>query len=268
MRDGRIRGIDGRRCYALPAAHSTRQQPARGDSRSDGGEIPAQFNVAEAGEPAGAAFHHQQGRAYLRSVPLDGFLGDAGLVQGARPASDLGLAADFELLEDGSLFELLVIEGATTFTLAIGEGRCTLWEEDELLAVADVPAGLRQGQLFLGKVDQLLYACLDGHPLFDPVPFAAITATDLIDSAPGPPFEQAGFGGRQVMLRRIRVGRDLFRDPAGTFGCSRELQLAEDEYFLLGDNPGSSRDSRHYGPVPRERMLGVVGARIRRSVGD
>ena len=84
----------------------------------------------------------------------------------------------------------------------------------------------------------------------------------MVDALAGPPFEQAGFGGHQVLLRRVRVGRDLFRDPAGTYGCSRELQLAEDEYFLLGDNPGSSRDSRHYGPVPRERLLGAVGSRL------
>ncbi len=226
-----------------------------------GEEIAAQFNVG-ARSQAQSGFLHDSGRAFLRSVPLDGYLLDGQLIEGQRPASDLGLAAEFELLEPGSLFELLVVEGDATFSLSLGEGRCSLWEGDQLLESAEVPFDLRSGRLFLGKVDQLLYACLDGQPLFEPVPFTTIDPPDLVGGAPGPPFEQAGFGGHQVLLRRIRVGRDLYRDPSGTYACSRELQLTEDQYFLLGDNPEASRDSRHYGPVPRERLLGVVQARL------
>lgn len=39
--------------------------------------------------------------------------------------------------------------------------------------------------------------------------------------------------------------------------CQREyrkLQLAADEYFVLGDNTNQSRDSRQYGPVPRTAL--------------
>ena len=39
------------------------------------------------------------------------------------------------------------------------------------------------------------------------------------------------------------------------------LQLGEDEYFLLGDNPPNSRDSRHYGPIKRSAIVGGVQPR-------
>ena len=38
-------------------------------------------------------------------------------------------------------------------------------------------------------------------------------------------------------------------------------RLGEDEYFLLGDNRGASTDSRDFGPVRREAILGVAWLR-------
>lgn len=225
--------------------------------------IAEAFNVpAEAGAEQG--YLHLEGRAFLRSVPLDGWLRDGVLTEGTRPASDLGLCADFELLGVDSRIELVVVEGGKTFTLGLQAGRAELREDDEVLASAVLPLDRTRGRLFLGKVDHLLHGTLDGRPLFEPVPYVSGAAPPIVGSVEGPPFEQAGFGGSRVVLQRIRVGRDLFRDPAGTYGCTRELQLGEDEYFLLGDHPGVSRDSRHYGPVRRERLLGVAQVRAGR----
>ena len=35
-----------------------------------------------------------------------------------------------------------------------------------------------------------------------------------------------------------------------------EYELGSDEYFLMGDNRAHSTDSRHYGPVHRQRIEG------------
>lgn len=38
------------------------------------------------------------------------------------------------------------------------------------------------------------------------------------------------------------------------------VQLAEDEYFVMGDNRTGSRDSRHWGPLPADHIIGKVWA--------
>lgn len=41
-------------------------------------------------------------------------------------------------------------------------------------------------------------------------------------------------------------------------GGERDVQLADDEYFLMGDNRGASLDSRSFGPVSRSFIVGRV----------
>lgn len=43
-----------------------------------------------------------------------------------------------------------------------------------------------------------------------------------------------------------------------SFRQSPILRLAEDQYFVLGDNSSSAFDSRFWGPVPREAVVGKV----------
>ena len=42
----------------------------------------------------------------------------------------------------------------------------------------------------------------------------------------------------------------------------REWWNGPDEYFVLGDNPGDSRDSRAFGPVRGDRVIGRVWFRV------
>jgi signal peptidase I len=53
--------------------------------------------------------------------------------------------------------------------------------------------------------------------------------------------------------------RQPYQQPAGT--RRDPFRLGEDEYFLLGDFSEVSSDSRHWGPVPRGNIEGVVTLR-------
>jgi signal peptidase I len=51
---------------------------------------------------------------------------------------------------------------------------------------------------------------------------------------------------------------DYTRPCRGLGGCDfdREITIPPDHYFMMGDNRGASDDSRYWGPVPREWIIG------------
>ena len=60
-----------------------------------------------------------------------------------------------------------------------------------------------------------------------------------------------------------RLQREPFTLPCdGGDACdlSQEITIPADHYFMMGDNRGSSDDSRFWGPVPREWIIGEAFA--------
>ena len=48
------------------------------------------------------------------------------------------------------------------------------------------------------------------------------------------------------------------RGGAGECDFPREVTIPADHYFMMGDNRGSSDDSRYWGPVPRDWIVGAA----------
>ena len=61
--------------------------------------------------------------------------------------------------------------------------------------------------------------------------------------------------GRQ--LNEPYLGREV-STQGFTLNHEQTFRCGEGEYFVLGDNRSTSVDSRSYGPVPRQNILGLI----------
>jgi signal peptidase I len=62
----------------------------------------------------------------------------------------------------------------------------------------------------------------------------------------------------RVILNGERQEEDFIRPCGGGSDCDfpREITVPADHWFMMGDNRGASDDSRFWGPVPREWIIG------------
>jgi signal peptidase I len=77
-----------------------------------------------------------------------------------------------------------------------------------------------------------------------------------------------GVGGDEIairdghVIRNSRREEDSFTKPcaAGGMGCTFEgtITVPEGSFFLMGDNRGASDDSRFWGPVPKDWVIGTM----------
>lgn len=62
---------------------------------------------------------------------------------------------------------------------------------------------------------------------------------------------------------RVSVNGQPLDEPYLTLRGDSDMhpvQMADGEYFVLGDNRNGSRDSRHWGPLPADQIIGKVWA--------
>ncbi|MCB9450015.1 MAG: signal peptidase I [Anaerolineaceae bacterium] len=79
----------------------------------------------------------------------------------------------------------------------------------------------------------------------------------LIKRLIGLPGETVEFRNTELYIDGVRLDEPYINEPCDAFMCSdRVWVLGPDEYFMMGDNRNHSHDSRSFGPVKRERIVG------------
>lgn len=78
---------------------------------------------------------------------------------------------------------------------------------------------------------------------------------DLIKRVVGLPGETVEVVDNTVMINGLPLAEPYLRDVARTSAMD-PLVISEDEYFVMGDNRARSLDSRSFGPISREEIIG------------
>jgi signal peptidase I len=89
-----------------------------------------------------------------------------------------------------------------------------------------------------------------------------ILDTDYIKRIIGLPGEYVRIGASGVLINEHSLYEPYLAEAEWPVdGSVSQWLLAEDEYLVLGDNRNDSRDSRRFGPLSRDHILGTAWLR-------
>ena len=216
------------------------------------------------------ALDSNDGLQHMRRPLTDGYLApDGALVRGSIDVDDAVVECEvlleqaggrllLELAEQGDVFRFaLEPKSASLATASIGRVRHGV--PDEILASKEV--ALSAGtwtRVRCSNVDNGLAFEVDGAE-----PICCGYAENVYEEndrfKEGRTFaSRVRFGGQAGVFsfRALRILRDLYYTGRGTHGTSAPEDLGPDEYFVLGDNSATSRDSREWGPIHGSWIVG------------
>jgi len=95
-----------------------------------------------------------------------------------------------------------------------------------------------------------------------PEPVDAADDTNFIKRVVATPGDELFIEDGQAIVNGEPIPDDFTRPCAGGRGCNmREpITIPPDHYFMMGDNRGASDDSRFWGPVPSDWIIGKAVA--------
>jgi signal peptidase I len=91
-----------------------------------------------------------------------------------------------------------------------------------------------------------------------PEPTKERSDTNFIKRIVAKPGDMLRIHNGHPVVDGVEAKEDFIRPCRGGNGCnfSQEITIPPDHYFMMGDNRGSSDDSRFWGPVPRDWIIG------------
>jgi signal peptidase I len=99
-----------------------------------------------------------------------------------------------------------------------------------------------------------------GHLQACDVPTAGESSQTFIKRVVAGPGDRVSIINGHVIRNGVRE-KDSYIEPCGTASsCNfpKPIVIPPDHYFMMGDNRGVSDDSRYWGPVPNQSIIGVA----------
>lgn len=208
------------------------------------------------------SFHRRLSDGYLdrdgNAVPGETDVNDA-IFECEFQADEVAGRAIVELVEQGDVFRF-AIEPKSAGTAEASIARRAAAGSEEILAARTVPfvPGVWT-RLRCSNVDDGLALEVSGTPEVLCAAYDGNRFDEADRLKEGKTFgARVRFGGEgaRIQFRSIRILRDLYYTARDSHGVKSPEDLGPDEYFVLGDNSAESRDSREWGPVRRERIVG------------
>jgi type IV secretory pathway protease TraF len=256
----------------LPARWMADAQPSQWQASDGGYQFSAVQSNADAEAPDTPAdvpldwlrYHHWLGaedasRRTQASPVLDDYAYDQGLARQHNAVSDLLLTCRVRWLDGGPL-AIGVHDGRGELTVLLDQSENLITLRDGKTTLAEAPSSTP----LVGDWFALEVAVCDGRLLVGINGELMLAHTPMRDETEPPQHVASPFAigavAANLEIRDLRVLRDVYYlDHHGRANdWASPSPLAADEFFLLGDNVPSSRDSRHFGPVRREAMIGVI----------
>ncbi len=141
----------------------------------------------------------------------------------------------------------------------VGANRLQLFsqEQSQPLRTADMRESWKSRPITVAMslFDQQVVLAIDDEPVFPAYP----VQMDRLETVTGRCPVRLGGKGLDLVVSELQLYRDIYYTGGkGRHGVHEPHQLADDEYFMLGDNSPVSLDSRSWGTaaVKRDQLLG------------
>ena len=179
-------------------------------------------------------------------------------------AHDFILTCDVEIVATTTAeacFAARLLDGADAVTAEVSvgakaSGRAQLTREGHGGLASVSGAALEPGRAYkleFAFVDRTAHLALDGKAILPPAELPPVAKRSGV---PRP--LQLGARGCRVVLHNLKLHRDIHYTRFGEHGTEREVTMAADEYFVMGDNSGNSQDSRKW-PSPGVPEADFIG---------
>ncbi len=126
-----------------------------------------------------------------------------------------------------------------------------------VLSVSMEPNLIAEQRLLISRVSYLFGSPSRGDIVVFTPPNAPADDPPLIKRLIGLPGETIEFRDTNVYINGIRLEEPYLNEPCRMGSCpNKTWTLGADEYFFMGDNRNHSHDSRAFGPIQHDAIMG------------
>lgn len=118
------------------------------------------------------------------------------------------------------------------------------------------PTFVEGQRLIISRINYMLGDPQRGDIVVFNSPQARDDDPSLIKRVIGLPGELVEIRDREVYINGERLDEPYIKEPCTRQCRDRQWQLANDEYFVMGDNRNVSNDSRAFGPIKHSAIIG------------